>query len=506
MPSLGIHLNGKTYAWAMEFDVSGPNDRCVGARIGRLFSRFKPSRRNGCKMPVTETNIPAIVSVIHGQTVVDASVFFSEKAKDVVLFAHELASRYGHEQIEPLHLFIGSIEDENVAVVFGRLNIAMVALKEAIKHRLETRVLGKPTCLSEGAETVLMEAFRSAMRLGRLRVSTLEIFAACYQQDDFLRQMILDLGIEPHKFLSMVEWLRIHERAQEMYEHLNDLSAISQVAIKRARSFSQTTPRLDSVSQDLTDEALNGRLSMLIARENETNDLLRLIQDGGVSVALVGADGVGKLSILAGLAQTISAGEAPEFFQDKRLVRLSVYKIVDGASVAEAVEKMRLILDEVARTGNIILVISDIEQLVIAQNKTQDDLASLLADYISRANVLVIATTNPENYSAYVERSVLGGVFEKIEVMEPDLDVALRVLQSKISTIEQEFHVIFTFDSVASAVELSDRYIHQSFLPKKAIEVARDAAIIVSQERGIDALVRLEDIVRVIYDKTGIRI
>lgn len=506
MPSLGIYLNGKTYALAHALGGNHNRERAIWSKaIGSILSFSSRGKR--CRpMPSVELPIPAIISVIPNQIVVDISAHFSVSAKRAVDFAFELASQFGHEQVEPLHFFIGSMEDENVSVVFGRLGVSVDLLKDAMRSRLETRTLGKPTLVCEIAQTVLLEAFRSALARSRSQVSALEIFAASYQQDIFLQQMLFERGVDSQRFCNMIEWLRIHESEQERYERFQNLNSRRSVNLRTRAVRSHFTPNLDDKSQDLTADVCEGRFPMLIDRISELDEIIELIQGGRQSVVLVGPSGVGKFSIIAGLAERIVMGQVPKSLLDKHLVRLSLFKLIETTSPGDAEERMRRVLFEVAREGNIILVISDIDQLVQNQDESDHDPQNVLVDFMSRTGICVIATSTPEAYNAKIERCVLGRAFEKVDVIEPDQQIAIHVLQSKIGSIEQDCQVIFSYDAVESAVAFSDRYIHEEFLPKKAIEVARETAVRVSQERGVDALVTERDVARIVEQKTGIHV
>jgi ATP-dependent Clp protease ATP-binding subunit ClpC len=133
-----------------------------------------------------------------------------------------------------------------------------------------------------------------------------------------------------------------------------------------------------------------------------------------------------------------------------------------------------------------------------------DELSTVLVDFLSRGSTFAIAATTPQGYTAAIERSILGRVFEKVRVDEPGVDEAIHVLESKILGIEFEHPVSFTYMAIEAIVQLSDRFMHESYLPKKAIEVAKEVAVMVFKERGTDALITKEDVGRLISEKTGV--
>ncbi|NQV89782.1 ATP-dependent Clp protease ATP-binding subunit, partial [Candidatus Uhrbacteria bacterium] len=264
------------------------------------------------------------------------------------------------------------------------------------------------------------------------------------------------------------------------------------------------TPMLDAVSEDLTTAAVSGRLPMMIDRDAQVEEIFRVIEGGRQSVVLVGPEGVGKSTVLAGIAELMVKEEVPKILQDQRFVRISIPHLVSGADPSQAQERLLQVLSEVSRSRNIILAISDIDQLVAQGATGATDLAATLVDFLSRSGTFAIATTSTAGYTEFVERSILGRVFQKVDIHEPDQESAIHMLESKIGSIEYEHNVIFSYAAVAKAVSLSDRYMHESYLPKKAIEVAREVGLQVSKTKGQDALVTAEDVASIVSAKTGI--
>jgi ATP-dependent Clp protease ATP-binding subunit ClpC len=428
---------------------------------------------------------------------------YSQEAKSAVERAFELASKFGHANVEPLHLFVGTMDASDVSVVFGRLGLTFDEIKQPMARRLQTRELGKPPMLTQDAERVLLESFRRAIQEKRSQVSSLEVFTAAYEREEFVRELLLDKGIDPGKFHNMIAWLRIHEKMRERYQAFRRAALYKPTGAMNRSMTSVATPTLDAVSEDLTTAAVNGQLPMMIDRAEQVEELLRIIEGGRQSVVLVGPEGVGKSTVLAGIAELMVKEDVPKILQDRRLVRISIPHLVSGANAAQAQERLLTVLAEVSRSRNIILAFTDVDQLV-ADGSDANDLASTLVDFLSRSGTFAVATTTPQAYTAKVERSMLGRIFQKVDILEPDQDSAILMLESKIGGIEYEHQVIFSYEAVERAVKLSDRYMHETYLPKKAIEVARETALQVSKERGKDALVTGEDVARIVSAKTGV--
>lgn len=456
-------------------------------------------------LPTASSAEPEIVEVTDGATVHNVGQYFSQEAIECVERAYALMQKFGHAQLDPLHIFIGCVDSGDAHVVFSRLGIEFEDIKDAIARRLESRQLGKPGEMSGDAEQVLLEAFYLSVIDEKDEVPALELLAASFVADEFLKELLLDKGVDEKTFGNMVEWIRIHERMRTRYKKFREASFYKPTGAMNRSMTSVATPMLDAVSEDLTTAAVNGRLPMMIDRHQEVEEIFRIIEGGGQSAVLVGPEGVGKTTLLGGIAQLMVEERVPKILQDKRLVRISIPHLVSGVNAAQAQERMLMVLNEVSRSRNIILAVTDIDQLVASADGGATDLAATFVDFLNRGGTFAIATTTTESYTRLVERSILGRVFQKVAINEPDQDSAIRMLQSKVGGIEHEHGVIFGYDAVEKAVSMTDRYMHESYLPKKAIEVARETALQVSKTHGENELVTGEDVAEIVTAKTGIK-
>lgn len=229
---------------------------------------------------------------------------------------------------------------------------------------------------------------------------------------------------------------------------------------------------------------------------------MRAIEGGNKSVVLVGPHGVGKNAMISGIAQLMVEEKVPKILQDKRLVSLSIPHIVSAQGGSGAEERLLFALQEIGHSGNIVTVIENIDQ-VVGGSGGGVDLSAVLSSELEKGYTFVIATTTPQGYTGLVERSVLGQRLEKIGVDEPQRNDAIQVLESKIGGIENKNKVIFTYPSVAALIDLSARYMHDSYLPEKAIVLAQEVANAVSK-RGEWSRVEPEDVATIISEKTKI--
>ncbi|TAL50842.1 ATP-dependent Clp protease ATP-binding subunit, partial [Patescibacteria group bacterium] len=521
MPSVHIQLDGKKYAWVADMDEAHITARMVQRSASRLvsgmsFIKFvlalliglflaylkgfpslfslmfwlEPSWASlflytallfamflyfhqaqmgklAAKMPPGTNSVPEIESFSEESVDVNVVDLCSADATSAIERAFELAIKFGHKNVEPLHLFVGTMDAPDVSVVFGRLGLSFQDIQSPIARRLETRELGKPSILSTEAERTILEAFREALTQKRSEISSLEVFAAVYDGDPFVQELLLDKGIDVGKFHNMIAWLRIHEKMRERYKQFRRAALYKPTGAMNRAMTSVATPTLDAVSEDLTTAAVSGQLPMMVDRDLQIEEIFRVIEGGRQSVVLVGPEGVGKSTVLAGIAELMVKEDVPKILQDRRLVRISIPHLVSGANASQAQERFITVLSEVARSRNIILAFTDIDQLV-GQGSDMNDLASTLVDFLSRSGTFAVATTTAQAYTELVERSILGRVFQKVDVLEPDQESAIHMLESKIGGIEYEHNVIFSYEAVERAVKLSDRYMHETYLPKKA--------------------------------------
>ena len=450
-----------------------------------------PERGHEQTVPTAEAPVP------EGERA-NAGDFFHADAMRAVEEAYALAVRFNHASLQPLHLFIASFSYGDVPVIFGRLDIRFDDVREPLNRRLLALAVGSgQTVVSLESEQTLLSAFLNAYGQRRPLVSPVEIFLESYRHDPFVQELLYDLKVDETRLTNVVEWIRISDVLRERYDRFRHAAALKPTGPMNRAMTSVPTPSLDAIGEDLTAEAVAGSLPLLIGREREMEEIFRVIEGGGRSVVLVGPEGVGKTAVISGIAERMVREDVPSVLKDKRLVSVVLPALMGGVNQAEAQARLLAALSDVAKARNVVLVIQNIEQI-------SEDLAQILADALSRRLTFAIVTTTPQAYANVVEHSVLDRVLEKVNVSEPDTNTAIHIVESKVGTIEYEQNVIFTYDAVERSVLLSDRYVHTAYLPKKAVEVCREAALVAFKDRGANALVGTEDVERVLSDKTGI--
>jgi ATP-dependent Clp protease ATP-binding subunit ClpC len=433
--------------------------------------------------------------------------FFEAAARRAVEDAFELAERFHHAEVAPIHLFAGALVAEKSRVVLARLGARFEDLKPAIEQSLSFLPTDEVVAdLSSAGQEALYQAFMAAYEQSRETVSVLDIFQKSFHAEPRLADWLLGSELSVEQFDHAVEWIRINEELRFRYERFRRAALHKPVGDMNRAMTSIATPLLDRVADDLTRNAVYGRLPMLVGRENEIREIFRAIEGGGQSVVLVGPPGVGKKAVIAGIAERMVEEDVPDILKDKRLVSLSLPVLLSGVGPAEAEERLLTVLNEAAHSRNIILVIHDLEKITgITSGGTHTmDLASVLADALARGATWLIATTTPEAMNEAIESSALGRILQRVNVDEPKVSETVNILEAKMAGIEGQNNVIFSFDALEKCVTFSDRYLHESFLPAKAIELAKEVALEAKQKKGANTLVLGDDVAKVMAEKTGI--
>ena len=416
-----------------------------------------------------------------------------------------LAERFGHAYVGLMHLFAGQLSRPSVGHVFSRLGLTFEQIKDPMLRKLSQypkadagqAPAGRIDPL--GQRTLLGAAVHAKMH-GRTVITPVDVFVSAYRNSTFLQEVFYEAGIEEDAMENVLAWLQIRERLRARWQQFRKASGLKPTGNMNRAMTAVATPLLDKVSNDLTAQAARAGLPMLIGREDELARVLRVFESGGRSVVLVGQPGIGKQALIDGIAELMVKEEVPEMLRDRRLVSLDVGRLLAGATPAQAEERLLLALNEVAKSRNIALAIPNIDDIVgITAGAAQSlDLSSLLAQELEKGYVVMIATTTPSAYTQAVEGSALGSVLTKIDMDEPEKDQAIRVLEAKVNKPEAEQGVIFTYRAVEALVELSARYLHDQFLPEKAIRLMDEVALLVKQARGPGASVLEADVAKVV--------
>lgn len=438
---------------------------------------------------------------------IDIAKSFNKEAMRVVRRAYQYASASHHHELGAHHLIAALLEQSSIQVVFGRMGVHKDRITEPLGRVLakeEVRAEGSSTILGVDCFEILFDAYHYAYAHRSQWVSPVAILVAAVQHSPAVQEILYSLDIEQKKLENVAAWMRISEQLRERYYKFRASARLRPKGGMNRAMTALATPELDKVSQDLTQIAQMGSLPPLIGREHEMVEMFRIFEGGAKSVVLVGLPGVGKNAIVEGVAERMINEEVPGALTDKRMVILSISALTAGVDPSMAQERLLIVLGEVARAGNIILVVPDVHGAIGVSVGEGIDLADTLASEVAKGYFLCIATTENAEYAQLVEQSKLGRVLEKVVIKEMDEDTAIQVLEAKTGSIEYEQKVFFSYDALAAAVRLSSKYMHERFLPDKAIEVIKEAAQKVHAEHGENQIIRAEDVAVIVSDKTSI--
>jgi len=437
---------------------------------------------------------------------------FSAEAFKAIEDAYLLAGKLRHENVEIIHLFRILLQYKEVQGLFIRLDIDAKKMVEMLDRRLikpqGAEFRGRSE-LASPLQEVLIEAFIDAYNLDQKSVDVLNLILFCYEKDKFLAEILYDLELDKDKIANAIEWFRVNKILLERYHNFKQLAILKPGKSMDRAYTAVATPTLDHFSHDLTLRAKAGGLDICVGRAKELTSIFEAFSGGHNGVLLVGHVGVGKSAIINGLAQLMVEEKVPKFLADKRLVELDVSGLVSGANPAQAEEKLLSALNEIARARNIILYIDNIENLIgiSAGSKESLDLSEVLSEAINRRHLYCIASATMENYSRFIENKALGDIMTTIGVDEPNINQAIQILESKVGMLESKYNIYIVYSALEAAVKMASRYLHEKFLPLKAINLLESAALITArktQNNPEKCFCSKEDVALAITELTGI--
>jgi len=438
---------------------------------------------------------------------IEVSSGFGDKILKTIEDAYLLATRLGNQHVSPVHLFFSALGDNEVVAVLSRLDVDLASLVEKVKNYL-TKIdnNSQSTSLSNESKEILISAYLEAVSFQQKQVAVSNLLTSLIANDEYLKELFLEFEITSEKIFNVVMWFHVDQRMAENYQIYRKKAHLKPKTSMNRSYTAIATPTLDNFGYDLTLISKYGRLEFCVARDDELENIFTNFESGNNGVILVGAAGVGKKTIIGGIAERMVREDVPSFMRDMRLVEIDASRIISGATPSQAEGRMLAILDEVISSGNIILCVYDIEHLIgISSGEGGSlDLSEVLANEIERNNIYCLATAGIDSYTKYIERKTIGRAMKKIIIEEPTGDQAIQIIESKISAIESHNNVYFSYGSIEKAIGLSSRYIHDAYLPEKAIDVLRTAAANVSQAKGKRTKIVEDDIARVVSALTKI--
>ncbi|MBI5467283.1 MAG: ATP-dependent Clp protease ATP-binding subunit, partial [Candidatus Kerfeldbacteria bacterium] len=336
----------------------------------------------------------------------DIAQVTNEAAIRVLEHAWRQAATERREQLSPLHVLWALSTTPEVASMLVRLMITPSELRQRLDKLIAEQTAGTSApVLGQSAHQLLVNAFHLAASQGRVRLTPAFLFAAIGHIDDPARELLDALGVDQRKLDHATSWLIIQEDLRRRVRRYESQAATKpQGPVDRGYT-AAATPTLDRYSIDLTLRASRGTLSYVIGREHELQAVYRVMESGRKSVILVGDTGVGKTHILYALAERMAAEDVPEILQDKRLVALQASSLVAGAGgIGQLEARLQDLIGEIVRSGNIILAIENIDQLVgVTSAGSGLDAAQIIAQELQQHAFLAIATAETGSYRQLLE-------------------------------------------------------------------------------------------------------
>jgi ATP-dependent Clp protease ATP-binding subunit ClpC len=450
------------------------------------------------------------VSIKKNKDSLNISQVYTDRAIKVVEDAYLLSQKLGQKQMTSKHIFWSLLSDDIVKTILTRLNIDAAKLISTLKKYLsqenKEKVSGPINYL---AHQVLIKSYLHAIEYKLRAVEPWNMLIPLVEKDTVIEEILYDLKIDISKLRNVIEWHYIDEKFKNNRQELRKLARLKPGSAMNKSYTAVATPVLNRFSSDLTLKAKYNQFEICVGREKEILAVFQAWQSGHAGTVLVGEYGVGKRTIIEGLAQLMVREEVPKFLQDKRLLELNVSKIISGVSASEASQRLLTCLYEVNRAKNIVLFIENIENLsgISSGSKESLELTEVLADALDKRALYFIASVSRSNYANYIENSALGNILSTVGVAEPSIDQAICMTESKISQLEARYGIYFSYKAVSKAVKISDKYIQNKFLPEKAIDLVKKAAGQVYQRfqsTGKDYMCTENDVSRVLSDELGI--
>lgn len=398
---------------------------------------------------------------------------FTIKAQEAIQEAVNLTQQYGQQAIEPAHLMAGVLKaGENVTnFLFQKLGVNGQQIATVVERQIQSlpKVSGGEPYLSRESNEVLQKATDYSKQFGDEFVSIEPIILALLAVKSTVSGILKDAGINEKELKQAILELRKGESV-------------------KSQSSEDTYQSLSKYAINLNEAARSGKLDPVIGRDDEIRRVLQILSRRTKNnPILIGEPGTGKTAIVEGLAHRILRGDVPENLKDKQIYSLDMGALVAGAKYkGEFEERLKAVINEVIKSdGNVILFIDEIHTLVGAgKGEGAMDAANILKPALARGELRSIGATTLDEYQKYFEKDkALERRFQTVMVNEPDTLSTISILRGLKERYENHHKVRIQDNALIAAVELSNRYITDRFLPDKAIDLMDEAAAKLRMER-----------------------
>jgi len=400
---------------------------------------------------------------------------YTSQAKEAIKYAETAAKELSQNYVGTEHLLLGLVQEGSgvAAKILEKNGIT----EEKILNLIDQLIVSNYNVAIESRQNysplaigVLQNAYREATRYKSALIGTEHILIAIIKDSACIaHKLLLTMNINIQKlYMEILSAMGEETERKENYEKTSN------------KSNSLATPTLDKYSRDLTEFARIGKLDPVIGRDNETNRVMQILSRRTKNnPVLIGEPGVGKTAVVEGLAQKIADNKVPEFLKGKRLFQLDLTAMIAGTKYrGQFEERLQKVLSVAKKHQEVILFIDELHLLVGAGSAEGSmDAANVLKPALARGEVRLIGATTFDEYRKHIEKdAALSRRFQAVTVAEPSPEEAVAMLKGLSGNLAKHHQVQISDEILAEAVDLSQRYVTERFLPDKAIDVIDEAA------------------------------
>jgi ATP-dependent Clp protease ATP-binding subunit ClpC len=439
---------------------------------------------------------------------------FSPRIKDIIGYSREEAVRLGNDYIGQEHLFLGILRDgEGIATdILENLGIVLAEIKELIEKKIRT-----DRNIDQKADIVMLKSAEKTLKLVYLEARSFKsvtvnsghlLLAILKDSDSIVTQLLVEFGVNYYMVRNQIQDYNEDVEAKSDFPEGEDDDASDDFGKgpmrqnpgqKKGAASKSDTPVLDNFGIDITKLAEENSLDPIVGREKEIERLAQILSRRKKNnPILIGEPGVGKSAIAEGLAIRIVNKTVSRILFDKRVVSLDIASIVAGTKYrGQFEERMKAILNELAKVNNVVLFIDEIHTIVGAGGATGSlDAANMLKPALARGDIQCIGATTLDEYRQHIEKDgALERRFQKIMVDPTSIDETIEILHNIKGRYEDHHNVIYTDAAIESCVKLTARYITDRYLPDKAIDALDEVGsrVHISNITVPDNIIKLEE-------------
>ena len=438
---------------------------------------------------------------------------FSPRIKDIIGYSREEAIRLGNDYIGQEHLFLGILRDgEGIATdILENLGIDLAEIKQLVEKKIRTdkQISGKSELVMlKSTEKTLKLIYLEARSFKSVTANSAHLLLAILKDSNcIVTQLLIEMGVNYYMVKAQLQDYQQQPEAKSDFPESEDdgpeegfsKNPSGAQSGKKGAGAKSDTPVLDNFGIDITKLAEENSLDPIVGREKEIERLAQILSRRKKNnPILIGEPGVGKSAIAEGLALRIVSKKVSRLLFDKRVVSLDIASIVAGTKYrGQFEERMKAILNELAKVNNVILFIDEIHTIVGAGGATGSlDAANMLKPALARGDIQCIGATTLDEYRQHIEKDgALERRFQKVMVDPTSIDETIEILNNIKERYEDHHNVFYTPEAIESCVKLTARYITDRYLPDKAIDALDEAGsrVHISNINVPEKIVKLEE-------------